>query len=111
MKSAITLALFPEAKGGPFVICGGLAEGFERGRRVAVRRIVLAFMPIGAMRSVFAQVVDDGSRGGDSLRVRVETIAALGQLRAKEAFQKYLALKPDAPDAPRIKEYLVEIDR
>jgi regulator of sirC expression with transglutaminase-like and TPR domain len=32
-------------------------------------------------------------------------------LRAKEAFQKYLALKPDAPDAPRIKEYLVEIDR
>ena len=32
-------------------------------------------------------------------------------LRAKEAFQKYLALKPDAPDALRIKEYLVEIDR
>ena len=31
--------------------------------------------------------------------------------RAKEAFQKYLALKPDAPDARRIKEYLVEIDR
>ena len=32
-------------------------------------------------------------------------------LRAKEAFQKYLALKPDAPDARRIKEYIVEIDR
>jgi beta-barrel assembly-enhancing protease len=31
--------------------------------------------------------------------------------RAKEAFQKYLALKPDAPDARRIKEYLIEIDR
>jgi len=32
-------------------------------------------------------------------------------VRAKEAFQKYLALKPDAPDARRIKEYLVELDR
>jgi predicted Zn-dependent protease len=32
-------------------------------------------------------------------------------LRAKEAFQKYLALKPDASDARRIKEYIVEIDR
>ena len=31
--------------------------------------------------------------------------------RAKESFQKYLALKPDAPDARRIKEYLVELDR
>lgn len=31
--------------------------------------------------------------------------------RAKEAFQKYLALKPDAPDARRIKEYLIELDR
>ena len=31
--------------------------------------------------------------------------------RAKTAFQKYLALKPDAPDAGRIKEYLVELDR
>jgi predicted Zn-dependent protease len=31
--------------------------------------------------------------------------------RAKEAFEKYLALKPDAPDARRIKEYLVELDR
>ncbi len=32
-------------------------------------------------------------------------------VRAREAFQKYLALKPDAPDARRIKEYLVELDR
>jgi predicted Zn-dependent protease len=31
--------------------------------------------------------------------------------RAREAFEKYLALKPDAPDAPRIKDYLVEIGR
>ena len=31
--------------------------------------------------------------------------------RAKAAFHKYLALKPDAPDAGRIKEYLVELDR
>ena len=31
--------------------------------------------------------------------------------RAKEAFQKYLSLKPDAPDAKRIKEYLLELDR
>jgi predicted Zn-dependent protease len=31
--------------------------------------------------------------------------------RAKEAFQKYLALKPDAPDAGRIREYLIELDR
>ena len=31
--------------------------------------------------------------------------------RAKEAFQKYLALKPDAPDARRIREYLIELDR
>ena len=31
--------------------------------------------------------------------------------RAREAFQKYLALKPDAPDAGRIKEYLVELER
>jgi predicted Zn-dependent protease len=30
---------------------------------------------------------------------------------AKEAFRKYLALKPDAPDAKRIKEYLIELDR
>jgi predicted Zn-dependent protease len=31
--------------------------------------------------------------------------------RAREAFARYLALKPDAPDARRIKEYLVELDR
>ncbi len=31
--------------------------------------------------------------------------------RAKAAFEKYLALKPNAPDAKRIKEYLVELDR
>lgn len=31
--------------------------------------------------------------------------------RAKTAFQKYLALKSDAADAKRIKEYLLELDR
>ncbi len=31
--------------------------------------------------------------------------------KAKEAFHKYLALKPDAPDARRVKEYLVELGR
>jgi predicted Zn-dependent protease len=31
--------------------------------------------------------------------------------KAREAFQKYLALKPDAQDARRVKEYLVELDR
>ena len=31
--------------------------------------------------------------------------------RARQAFEKYLALRPDAPDAGRIKGYLVEIDR
>jgi predicted Zn-dependent protease len=31
--------------------------------------------------------------------------------RAREAFRKYLALKPDASDARRIKEYLVELER
>jgi len=31
--------------------------------------------------------------------------------RAREAFQKYLALKPDAADAGRIKDYLIELDR
>jgi beta-barrel assembly-enhancing protease len=31
--------------------------------------------------------------------------------KSKEAFRKYLALKPDAPDARRIKEYLVELER
>src|SRR2546425_4344047 len=31
--------------------------------------------------------------------------------KAKDAFKKYLALRPDAPDARRIKEYLVELDR
>jgi beta-barrel assembly-enhancing protease len=31
--------------------------------------------------------------------------------RAKAAFEKYLALKSDAPDARRIKEYLLELDR
>lgn len=29
--------------------------------------------------------------------------------RARAAFQSYLALKPDAPDAPRIKDYLIEL--
>jgi regulator of sirC expression with transglutaminase-like and TPR domain len=33
------------------------------------------------------------------------------RVRARQAFEKYLALKPDAPDAGRIKSYLVEIDR
>jgi predicted Zn-dependent protease len=33
------------------------------------------------------------------------------QGRAKAAFEKYLALKPDAPDGRRIKEYLLELDR
>jgi predicted Zn-dependent protease len=32
-------------------------------------------------------------------------------VRAGEAFRKYLALKPDASDAKRIKEYLVELER
>jgi predicted Zn-dependent protease len=31
--------------------------------------------------------------------------------KAKEAFRRYLALKSDAPDARRIKEYLIELDR
>jgi predicted Zn-dependent protease len=31
--------------------------------------------------------------------------------RAREAFHQYLALKPDAPDAKRIKEYILELDR
>ena len=31
--------------------------------------------------------------------------------RARAAFEKYLALKPDAADARRIKEYLVELNR
>jgi tetratricopeptide (TPR) repeat protein len=31
--------------------------------------------------------------------------------KAKDAFRKYLALKPDAPDARRVREYLVELDR
>ena len=31
--------------------------------------------------------------------------------QAREAFQRYLALKPDASDARRIKEYLLELDR
>jgi len=31
--------------------------------------------------------------------------------RARDAFRTYLALKPDAPDASRIKDYLVELDR
>jgi regulator of sirC expression with transglutaminase-like and TPR domain len=31
--------------------------------------------------------------------------------RAKAAFERYLALKPAATDAKRIKEYLVELDR
>ena len=31
--------------------------------------------------------------------------------KSQEAFRKYLALKPDAPDARRIKEYLVELER
>lgn len=31
--------------------------------------------------------------------------------RARDAFRKYLDLKPDAADARRIKEYLVELDR
>jgi regulator of sirC expression with transglutaminase-like and TPR domain len=31
--------------------------------------------------------------------------------RAKEAFEKYLSLAPDGPDAQRVKEYLAELDR
>lgn len=31
--------------------------------------------------------------------------------RAKESFNRYLALKPDAPDARRIREYIVELER
>ena len=31
--------------------------------------------------------------------------------KAKEAFRKYLALKPDAPDAQRVMEYLDALDR
>lgn len=31
--------------------------------------------------------------------------------KAREAFEKYLALKPDASDAGRVKEYLVELNR
>lgn len=30
-------------------------------------------------------------------------------VRARAAFQSYLALKPDAPDAPRIRDYLIEL--
>ena len=31
--------------------------------------------------------------------------------KVREAFQKYLALEPDAQDARRVKEYLVELDQ
>ena len=31
--------------------------------------------------------------------------------KAMEAFRKYLALRPDAPDARRVEEYVVELDR
>ncbi len=31
--------------------------------------------------------------------------------RAKAAFERYLELKPDAPDARRVREYLVELSR
>jgi beta-barrel assembly-enhancing protease len=31
--------------------------------------------------------------------------------RAREAFQRYLALKPDAPDAARVRDYLVDLER
>ncbi len=31
--------------------------------------------------------------------------------RAAEAFRRYLALRPDAPDAPRIAEYLATLER
>lgn len=31
--------------------------------------------------------------------------------QARAAFQRYLALRPDAPDARRIREYLLELDR
>jgi len=32
-------------------------------------------------------------------------------VRAREAFERYLTLKPDASDAGRIKDYLVELAR
>jgi len=32
-------------------------------------------------------------------------------VRARDAFEKYLALKPNAPDGRRIKEYLLELER
>ncbi len=31
--------------------------------------------------------------------------------RSREAFTRYLELRPDAPDAPRIREYLIELSR
>lgn len=31
-------------------------------------------------------------------------------VRARAAFERYLALRPDAPDAPRVREYLLQLD-
>lgn|ERR1041385_2213227 len=41
MKCAVTLCLFPEAKGGPFVFWGGLSEGFQRAAGVGFDAIEL----------------------------------------------------------------------
>src|SRR3954447_3927653 len=41
MKSAITLCLFPEARGGPFVFWDNLAEGFARAAKLGFDAVEL----------------------------------------------------------------------
>src|ERR1700731_3748412 len=65
-----------------------MAERFERSYGAAIAAVVLAVVSIGAVRGVFAQIVDDCSRCGNGLRVRVK--AEAGQLGYAELF---------APDA------------
>src|SRR6267143_4369224 len=57
-----------------------MTESFECGRAISVGAVALIALVCG----VFAEIVDDGSRGGDGLRVRVE--AESGELGDAELF-------------------------
>jgi predicted Zn-dependent protease len=82
------------------------------------------------LRSQRAQSLDDKQAQARQARERYERAAELDPVlpdpwrqlgflyyqqkevdRARAAFQKYLALKPDAPDAGRIREYLLVLGR
>jgi beta-barrel assembly-enhancing protease len=129
MRSVVRENAYEDIRAGRFAVAQGQLD-----RVLAVTpRDPIAHMYYGDLHRLQAQRARDAAQKAQSERLALtayEKAAALDaalpephrqlgflyyqqkqNARARDAFEKYLALKPDASDAKRIKEYLVELDR